>query len=97
MSVILIPPATDELQDAIDFYNDQLSGLGDQLYVTFRKITGLIEHNPELWRKVGNHTRRANLGGFPYFVLYVLDGSDVLITCIAHHHRNPEYYLNRTK
>jgi hypothetical protein len=50
-----------------------------------------------MWRQVGGYTRRVNLGRFPYFVLYVPDGSDVLITCIAHHHRNPEYYLNRMK
>lgn len=32
MSVILVPPVTDELQDAIDFYNDQLAGLGDRFF-----------------------------------------------------------------
>jgi len=28
MSVILLPPSEVELQDAIDFYNDQMAGLG---------------------------------------------------------------------
>jgi hypothetical protein len=97
MSVILVPPVTDELQDAIVFYNDQLAGLGDRFYLTFRNAAGLIDQNPELWRKVGEHTRRANLGWFPYFLLYVINGADILVTCVAHHHRNPEYYVGRIR
>ena len=95
MNVILVHPADEELQDSIDFCNDQLDGLGDRFYQDFLKTTALIKHNPELWRRVGLHTRRANLGRFPFFVLYVFDEPDVLITCIAHHHRDPEYYVAR--
>ena len=93
MSIILIPPADKELEEAIVYYNDQLSGLGDQFYNAFLATTNYLSQAPDAWRKIGRNTRRINIKRFPYLVLYVVDGEDILITCIAHQHRNPTYYL----
>ncbi|MFX0138131.1 MAG: type II toxin-antitoxin system RelE/ParE family toxin [Candidatus Hodarchaeota archaeon] len=95
MNVILIPPADKELDDAIRYYNDQLYGLGDQFYNEFLDTMNLVERTPFGWRKVGENTRRINLKRFPYLVLYVIDEDDILVTCIAHQHRNPRYYIDR--
>ncbi|WP_372794340.1 type II toxin-antitoxin system RelE/ParE family toxin [Pontiella sp.] len=97
MSIILVPPADAELQDAIDFYNDQMTGLGDRFYEAFTTTISILENNPTLWRRVGEHTRRVNLGRFPFFIMYVHEDSSIYITCIAHHHRDPEYYINRQR
>jgi len=35
MNIILIQPADKELHEAIDYYNDQLAGLGEQFYTSF--------------------------------------------------------------
>lgn len=95
MNIILIPPADKELNEAIDYYNDQLAGLGEQLYTAFLDTVGYISQTPDAWRKIGTNTRRINIKRFPYLILYVLDGQDILITCIAHQHRNPTYYMER--
>jgi plasmid stabilization system protein ParE len=95
MSVILLPPADDELDEAIAYYNDQLTGLGDQFYSAFLTAVNCISRAPEAWRKVGENTRRINLARFPYLLLYVVDKEVILITCIAHQHRNPNYYLDK--
>ncbi len=95
MNIILIPPADKELEEAIDYYNDQMPGLGSQFYNAFLSAIDYISIAPEAWRKVGDNTRKINLKRFPYLILYVLDGNDVLITCIAHQHRNPNYYSNK--
>ena len=95
MNVVLIPPADKELEEAIDYYNDQMPGLGGQFYQDFLDAINYISIAPKAWRKVGDHTRRISLKRFPYLVLYVLDEDDILITCIAHQHRNPTYYSNR--
>jgi len=97
MSVILLPPADIELQDAIDFYNDQMRGLGDRFYNSFLDTLHYVEGVPDLWRKVGKHTRRANIQRFPHLVLYVQDQKDILVTCIAHQHRDPSYYMGRVR
>ncbi len=95
MRVILLAPSEVELQDAVDFYNDQMAGLGDQFYDSFQNTVRYIKASPTSWRKVGRHTRRVNIGRFPFLLLYVCDGKDILITCIAHQHRDPEYYTDR--
>lgn len=95
MNIILIPPSDKELEEAIDYYNDQMLGLGEQFYNSFLNSVAYISIAPDVWRKVGKNTRRINIKRFPYLVLYVLDGNNILITCIAHQHRNPTYYTNR--
>lgn len=95
MNIILIPPSDKEMEEAIDYYNDQMPGLGEQFYNAFLSSVDYISISPDAWRKVGSNTRRINIKRFPYLILYVLDGNDILITCIAHQHRNPTYYANK--
>ncbi len=35
MNIIVVPPADSELLEAVDYYNDQLEGLGEQFYDSF--------------------------------------------------------------
>ena len=95
MNVLLIPPSDKELEETIGYYNNQMPGLGEQFYDAFQSTVNYINIAPEAWRKVGCNTRRINIKRFPHLILYVLDGEDILITCIAHQHRNPTYYSNR--
>ena len=57
MNIILIPPSDKELKEAINYYNDQMPGLGDQFYNTFLSSVNYISIAPETWRKVGRNTR----------------------------------------
>ena len=57
MNIILIPPSDKELEEAINYYNDQMPGLGDQFYNTFLSSVNYISIAPEAWRKVGRNTR----------------------------------------
>ena len=95
MNVILLPPANQELQDAVDFYDAQMNGLGDRFYKCFLGAVQHIKSSPLLWRKVGVNTRRINVTGFPFLILYVVDQDSIFITCVAHQHRDPQYYINR--
>lgn len=95
MNIILLSPADTELEEAIEFYNTQLPGLGDQFYNEFLFTVDLLNRTPFGWRKVGKNTRRINVKRFPYLILYVVDNNDIFITCIAHQHRNPRYLINR--
>jgi toxin ParE1/3/4 len=74
-----------------------LNGLELQFLNEFENAINLIKQFPEAWLKVGNNSRRALLKRFPYFVLYVYENDCIYITCIAHMHRDPEYYIKRIK
>ncbi|MGR3318011.1 MAG: type II toxin-antitoxin system RelE/ParE family toxin [Candidatus Anammoxibacter sp.] len=95
MNVILLPPSDKELDDAIEYYETQLTELGQRFYNEFEKTICLLNQLPYAWRKVGKHTRRINIKKFPYLILYVIEGDFILITCIAHQHRDPRYYIRR--
>jgi toxin ParE2 len=95
MNIILIPPSDKELGEAIAYYNDQFPGLGDNFYDEFMDVCSIFSIYPSTWRKIGEHTHRINLKRFPYLVLYAIDAHEILITCIAHHHREPAYYIER--
>ncbi|NCD43311.1 MAG: type II toxin-antitoxin system RelE/ParE family toxin [Bacteroidia bacterium] len=95
MNVVLLPPSDEELEEAIRYYDDQLEGLGQQFNDCFLDTIRYIESGPDSWKKVGEHTRRANIKLFPYLVLYVHEQETIVVTCIAHQHREPQYYLYR--
>lgn len=95
MNVILIPPADDELYEAVKYYNEQFQGLGDEFYKEFISSCDYILAFPDVWRKVGQNTRRINIKKFSYLILYVVHNADILITCIAHQHRNPTFYSDK--
>jgi hypothetical protein len=50
---------------------------------------------PEAWTKIGERTRRCILKAFPYALLYVVETDLILVTAVAHLHRDPEHYGNR--
>ncbi|MFH1645002.1 MAG: type II toxin-antitoxin system RelE/ParE family toxin [Candidatus Omnitrophota bacterium] len=95
MNIKFFPLALKELEDAVSFYNDQFKDLGNQFYHEVFEAIGLIRKYPAAWQKVGNNTSRYILRRFPYLILYVFEDDFILITAIAHQHRNPDYYLNR--
>jgi len=95
MKLKFIPPSDQELIDAYNYYEDQLIGLGDQFLYEFNKTIKIIIENPTIWIKVGKRTRRALLKRFPFLILYIFEENTIHITCIAHQHRNPDYYIDR--
>ena len=54
MNIILIQPADKEPAEAIDYYNDQLEGLGVQFYTSFLDTVGYIAQTPDTCDPVRN-------------------------------------------
>lgn len=95
MKVYFLSPADQELDDAYVYYEDQMAGLGLRFFNEVSRTIELIQRTPMAWRKVAEHTRRINIKRFPYFILYIFEKNTIFITCIAHAHRDPKYYLSR--
>lgn len=97
MKLQFIHPSELELKETYNYYEDQLAGLGDNFLDEFNNTVKIILKYPTLWLKVGKRTRRAIINRFPYFILYIQEANTIYITCIAHQHRSPEYYVERLK
>jgi hypothetical protein len=97
MRVIFIEPAAIELDDAVEYYNEQLSGLGERFFDEVLHTIDVIKSFPEGWSESSENTRKAVLISFPYTLVYAIDNDTVVIIAIAHHHRKPEYWIDRAK
>jgi len=96
MKIRYIYPSELELDEAVEYYEYQLPGLGKKFYFEVEKAIERIIRFPEAWTKVGKYTRRCLLKRFPYGILYSIDdNNDILILAIANMHRNPNYYKSR--
>lgn len=95
MNVQFLPPADLELKAAVEYYEDQLQGLGAAFYDEVIKAADYISRFPEGWQKIGKNTRKFILKRFPYLLLYIYEDNNIFITAVAHQHRNPDYYIDR--
>lgn len=91
----MISPANLELDEAIRYYDYQLPGLGFRFFQEASAAIERIRLMPEAWTKVGERTRRCILKGFPYALLYVIGTDEILITAVAHLHRDVKHYKDR--
>ena len=95
MEVEFIEQALKELDDAVDYYNCQVPVLGQIFFDEVLQIIDLITKFPEAWPANTSHTRKSSLKKFPYSLIYSIEKNVIYILAVAHHHREPEYWIER--
>jgi toxin ParE1/3/4 len=95
LKVRFVSPANLELDEAIRYYDHQLPGLGFRFFQETSAAIERIRLMPKAWTKVSERTRRCILKGFPYALLFVVETKEIIITAVAHLHRDPEHYKDR--
>jgi len=95
MNIKFLPEAKVELDDAVAYYELQVKGLG----LTFKNIAKTtikrIATLPKAWTEIRPEIRRCIMHKFPYNVLYSIEKDTTLVIAIYHHHRNPNYWIDR--
>jgi len=84
--------AKQELDAAVLYYDLEQQGLGERFKTEVRTAIDRIRTYPDAWTMIRPDIRKCILHKFPYSVLYALEGEQILIIAIAHHHRKPEYW-----
>lgn len=95
MTVRFLKIAQIELDEAIEYYNSELPGLGDEFLLEVLNAIDRIQEYPEAWQIFTKNSRRCLVRRFPYGILYQVLESEILVAAIAHLHRNPDYWLDR--
>lgn len=95
MSLRLVEPAQQELDDAITWYESQAPGLGAAFLLEAVGAFDLIRRYPQAWHPLSDGIRRCRLRRFPYGVIYTAVDGDPLVLAIAHLHRRPGYWRER--
>ncbi|MDZ4790211.1 MAG: type II toxin-antitoxin system RelE/ParE family toxin [Hyphomicrobiales bacterium] len=97
MKARFIAPAQQELDEAIEYYNSKVKGLGDELFGEVISSAQALLDFPELWPKVRKNIRRCRIKRFPYSLLYSINIREILIIALMHDKQQPRYCLKRLK
>lgn len=97
MNVIFDDLANEEFNDAVEYYEFQVEELGKWFKEEIKRALGTIKRFPEIGIVEEEDIRRYILHKFPYKMLYSIEKEYIYIIAIAHMHREPNYWIKRTK
>jgi toxin ParE2 len=97
MKIEFLPEAKVELDEAVQYYELQVKGLGIIFKSVAKSTIKRIATFPEAWSLVNPDIRKCIMHKFPYNVLYSIENDIILIIAIAHHHRYPNYWSERVQ
>lgn len=80
-----------DLMEAINYYDNQRSGLGNEFRMEVYDAIERIQTNPYIYPEVKG-VRRALVRRFPYSIIYrIITENCIRILVIRHHKRDPTY------
>jgi len=95
MEIRLLDVARHELDEAIEYYNVESPGLGDQFLLEVLSAFDRIRRFPNAWHSYTENSRRCQTRRFPYAIVYQILEPEILVVAVAHTHRRPEYWRDR--
>jgi plasmid stabilization system protein ParE len=96
MRVIFSPEARTEFNEAVQYYDQQRQGLGDELRAEIRGFLPRLQRSPLTFPVERGDIRRLILARFPYKLLYSVESDHVYVIALAHRRRAPGYWVDRT-
>ena len=97
MTVRFLEIAEIELDQAVHWYRAQAPGLGEAFLIEILAAADRNVRYPEAWHPLSEGIRRCRLSRFPYGLIYIIDGGDILVLAVAHLHRRPDYWRDRLR
>jgi plasmid stabilization system protein ParE len=95
MKISFLLAAQSELDNTIDYYDEQRTGLGFEFSDEIEQALERISNYPEAWSPLSSRVRRCRVNRFPYSVIYEVRGEIIIIVAIQHHHQKPESWRSR--
>jgi plasmid stabilization system protein ParE len=95
LALVFLPEAQEEFDEAVDWYEEQRVGLGDEFIDSVDDALDLILENPRLYEVVHDPVRRAVVRRFPYSVIYEIQAEQILIVAVFHDRRDPAVWRSR--
>lgn len=90
--------ALQDLLDAIDWYEKQVPGLGDEFYIAFSNEIKIIQRNPLLDPTRYKNIRKAITRRFPYIIYFLINPSNkIVVIAILHMKRGSFTWSTRIK
>lgn len=90
------PEALTDLDESVVFYFGVDPILATDFVEEYDLNVELILRYPESYPRIEGNYRRKVMGRFPFTIVYFCTQSEVRLLAVAHHSRDPEYWLDRT-
>jgi hypothetical protein len=96
--VVQLNRATNDLENAIDYYNSIQNKLGIKFYLEFKNAIKIIKLNPFL-RVYYDNVHCLKINKFPYLLHYKIDikNQTIIIQALICTHRNPDVYYPKSE
>mgnify|MGYP001587010758 CR=1 FL=1 len=96
MKVRFLKTAQYEVDDAVAWYDSQSPNMGIQFLDDIDRAIRRIAAYPLSSVEIEQGLRRCLLSRFPYGIIYGIDSETIIVVAVAHLHREPRYWINRT-
>ncbi|MBL8753291.1 MAG: type II toxin-antitoxin system RelE/ParE family toxin [Planctomycetes bacterium] len=90
------PAAMDELVGSLDWYAARSGRAASMFTIEFERAVLLLREAPLRWPTFQHGTRRIRLRRFPFAIVYRVNADELQVIAVAHLHRRPGYWRNRT-
>lgn len=87
--------AQSELDETIDYYEEQRAGLGFEFADEVEEALVRIENYPQAWSPLSLRVRRCLVNRFPYGVIYEVRDERLVVVAIQNLHRAPDSWRSR--
>jgi plasmid stabilization system protein ParE len=93
---IFHPEARAEMRESFEFYEARLGGLGLRFLSAVEQTVERISTHPETGAPLASEFRKRIVSGFPYNIIYRVWEDYIYLVAVAHHHRRPGYWRDRS-
>ena len=89
--------AHQDIFEAMLWYESKREGLGAEFYAEVEKVKKTLAINPDIFEvKYKKNVRWLQTERFPYIVVYVIKGDNVVILAVVSTHRHPKIWKGRS-
>ncbi|MBN1552130.1 type II toxin-antitoxin system RelE/ParE family toxin [bacterium] len=93
--VIIRAEAEKDISEAFQWYEEKMRGLGHRFLMQVDAAIRLIKKFPECAPVEYRNTRKLLLRRFPYKLIYLVEGSNIIVIGVIHMKLHPEYTKKR--
>jgi len=95
LALIIRPAALAELDDAAAWYENQQTGLGQDLVAEVQRVLDTIANHPQRYPIAAGDIREAPVSRFPYCIYYRVRPHQIAVIAVFHTSRDPSIWRKR--
>jgi plasmid stabilization system protein ParE len=93
--LVIEPEVKDEIREIAIWYDWESEARRDSFLSSLDTVLERLQQNPYQYQVIYGEVRRALLARFPYSVIYVVRGNEVVVAACLHDRRDPKQWQKR--